>query len=64
MSAPRHDLYHVRAAVPVTHRMTLFGRLTNLSNERYAESAAYTVARGEEFAPGMPRALYLGVEWR
>lgn len=61
---PGHDLLNVRTSVPVAGRFVLFGRLTNVTDERYAESAAYTAARGEEFAPGLPRALYLGVEWR
>jgi outer membrane receptor protein involved in Fe transport len=61
---PGHDLFNLRASVPVADRFMLFGRLTNLTDERYAESAGYTTARGEEFAPGLPRAFYLGVEWR
>jgi outer membrane receptor protein involved in Fe transport len=61
---PGHDLLNVRASAPVAGRFVLFGRLTNVTDERYAESAAYTAARGEEFAPGLPRALYLGVEGR
>jgi outer membrane receptor protein involved in Fe transport len=60
---PGHDLINLRASVPAG-RVVVFGRLTNLTDERYAESAAWTAARGEEFAPGMPRALYVGVEWR
>lgn len=61
---PGHDLLNLRASVPVTERVTVFGRLTNLTDERYAESAGYTAARGEEYAPGLPRALYLGVQYR
>lgn len=61
---PGHDLLNLRASVPVTERVTVFGRLTNLTDERYAESAGYTAARGEELAPGLPRALYLGVQYR
>jgi outer membrane receptor protein involved in Fe transport len=61
---PGHDLFGMRLSVPVYSRTTLFARLTNLTDERYAESSAYTAARGEEFAPGLPRAFYLGVEVR
>jgi outer membrane receptor protein involved in Fe transport len=61
---PGHDLLHVRVNVPVTKRTSLFARVTNLLDERYAETSAYTAARGEEFAPGLPRALYLGVQVR
>jgi iron complex outermembrane receptor protein len=59
-----HDLLHLRASTPVTSRVTLFGRLMNMTDERYAESAAYTIARGREYAPGMPRTFYLGVQYR
>jgi outer membrane receptor protein involved in Fe transport len=61
---PGHDLLSVRANLPVTSSVTLFGRLSNITDERYAESAAYTTARGEEYAPGMPRTFYLGVQVR
>lgn len=61
---PGHDLFNLRASMPVSARVSVFGRLTNLTDERYAESAGYTAARGEEYAPGLPRALYLGVQYR
>jgi outer membrane receptor protein involved in Fe transport len=35
----------------------------NLFDRRYAELANYTIARGEELAPGMPRRLYLSAEY-
>ncbi|MGH7506587.1 MAG: TonB-dependent receptor, partial [Longimicrobiales bacterium] len=60
---PGHDLLNLRASVPVLSNVTLFGRLMNLTDERYAESAGFTVARGQEYAPGMPRTLYLGVQY-
>jgi outer membrane receptor protein involved in Fe transport len=60
---PGHDLLNLRASYPVGP-VTVFGRLMNVTDERYAENAAYTIARGEEYAPGLPRALYLGVEVR
>jgi outer membrane receptor protein involved in Fe transport len=60
---PGHDLLNVRASYPAG-RVTVFGRLMNVTDERYAENALYTVARGEEYAPGLPRAVYLGVEFR
>ena len=61
---PGHDLLHVRASMPLTRAITLYARLQNLTDERFAESAAYTAARGEEFAPGMPRTLHAGVQIR
>jgi outer membrane receptor protein involved in Fe transport len=59
-----HDLVNLRVSVPVRSRVTLFGRLMNVTDERYAENAAFTTARGEEYAPGMPRTFYLGAQIR
>src|SRR5690606_33572748 len=59
-----HTLLNLRADVPVTSDVTVFARLMNVANERYAEMAQFTEFRGEEYAPGMPRALYLGVRYR
>jgi len=61
---PGHDLLHLRAEMPLMRGIVLYGRLANLMDERYAESAAYTPARGEEFAPGMPRTLHVGLQVR
>ena len=57
-----HNLVNLRAAVPIVAGISVFGRLMNITGERYAESSSYTVARGEEFAPGMPRTLYIGIQ--
>lgn len=57
-----HNLLNLRAAVPIVGGISVFGRLMNVTGERYAESSSYTVARGEEFAPGMPRTLYIGIQ--
>lgn len=59
-----HTLLSVRAEAPVTRDIALFGRLTNVLDERYAENATFTAARGAEYAPGMPRAIYIGVRYR
>jgi iron complex outermembrane recepter protein len=61
---PGHSLVNVRADVPVTRGLEAVARVNNLLDERYAEGASYTQAAGEEFAPGMPRTVYLGVQWR
>jgi outer membrane receptor protein involved in Fe transport len=61
---PGHDLLNLRLALPLTGRASLFARVTNLLDERYAETSAFTAARGEEFAPGQPRAFYAGLQIR
>ena len=40
----------------------LFGRAMNLADKRHATAASYTASKGEEFAPGMPRTFFIGVE--
>jgi hypothetical protein len=35
----------------------------NLTDRRYAELSSYTAARGEEYAPGMPRRLYITMQY-
>ncbi|HEX7048948.1 MAG TPA: TonB-dependent receptor [Longimicrobiales bacterium] len=60
---PGHDVFTLRARQPVYGGITVFARISNLLNERYAERAIYTAFNGEEFAPGMPRTLYIGVEY-
>jgi outer membrane receptor protein involved in Fe transport len=59
-----HTTVALRAEVPLTGNVTVFGRVTNLFDERYAELAQYTAARGRELAPGLPRALYIGARGR
>jgi len=59
-----HDLLNLRGSAPVGARVQLFVRLNNVLDTRYAERAAWTQARGQELAPGMPRTLYAGVQLR
>ena len=61
---PGHALLGVRGQLPVAGGLQAVARIHNLRDVRYAEGAAYTQARGEEFAPGIPRTVYLGVQWR
>jgi outer membrane receptor protein involved in Fe transport len=58
-----HTLVHLRGEVRLGRGFTVFGRLLNVADVRYAESTSYTIQRGRELAPGMPRALYAGLEF-
>ncbi len=60
---PGHDLWHLRATYPVGPNLTLSARVMNLTNRRYAETSSYTAARGQEYAPGMPRTVYAGARY-
>lgn len=59
-----HDLLNLRANYPVSKQFEVYGRVMNLTDERYAVRASYNAFRGEEFAPGMPRTAYLGINYR
>lgn len=59
-----HALVNLRADVPLARGIEAVARVSNLRDERYAEGAGYTQAAGEEFAPGMPRTVYFGLQWR
>src|SRR5690606_24356790 len=57
------DLLPVPAQQPLPDRPPGFPAGPNVPNRRHPGPAAYTDARGQEYAPGMPRTLYLGLEW-
>jgi iron complex outermembrane receptor protein len=60
-----HTLVNLRASWVVAGHTTMFARVMNLTNQRYAERATFTTPqRGEEFSPGLPRTFYLGVQYQ
>jgi outer membrane receptor protein involved in Fe transport len=59
-----HHLFNLRATAELPGGFSVFARLMNLAHLRYADRATYTAFRGEELAPGLPRTLYLGLEYR
>jgi outer membrane receptor protein involved in Fe transport len=58
-----HSLFNLRANWSITSRLALFGSLHNLTDVRYAESASIS-SNTPVYAPGLPRTLYGGVEYR
>lgn len=58
-----HDIVNLRAEHQLKPGLTVFGRVKNITDERYATAAAYSQFRGEEFAPGMPRSVFVGVSY-
>jgi len=59
-----HDVVSLYANVPVYHGFELVGRVTNLFDERFAETTSYSVAQGERFRPGQTRAFFLSGVYR
>ena len=58
-----HDLFNLRANYPVAREWDIYARVMNLTQRRYATAAALSGGE-EQFAPGMPRTVYLGVNYR
>ena len=59
---PGHDLFNLRASQGVSKDLSLFARVTNLLDKRYADSASQSSATGGLYSPGLPRTVYAGVE--
>lgn len=58
-----HDLLNVRLSAPVTSALEAYLSVRNVTDERWAESSGYTIQRGEELAPGAPRAWSGGLRF-
>ncbi len=58
-----HVLLNVQASVDLPQGFEAFGRINNVTDERYAELASYHDVRGEEYAPGRPRAFFVGLRY-
>jgi iron complex outermembrane receptor protein len=56
-----HDLLNLRASYAPVGRIEIFARVTNLLDQRFAESASVS-SNTPVFSPGLPRAFFAGVE--
>ena len=56
-----HDLLNLRMSYDVCANCTVFARVLNLADKRYAESASVT-SNTAVYAPGLPRAFFAGLE--
>lgn len=56
-----HDLFNLRVSQQLDDRWTLFGRVLNLADARYADSGQIS-SQVAVYSPGLPRAVYLGLE--
>jgi outer membrane receptor protein involved in Fe transport len=55
-----HQLFNLRVSHALSHNVDLDGRIMNLMNKRYADSASVSSST-PVFTPALPRALYAGV---
>lgn len=59
-----HDLLNLRADYSLSDNLSVFGRVSNLLDTRYADRADYTGFGGDRYFPGEDRALYAGATIR
>ena len=57
---PGHDIFVLRGRYDVSDAITLFGRVDNLFDRRYADRADFAFGN-ERYFPGRPRTLFFGV---
>lgn len=58
---PGHDVLNLRANWRMGPHLSLFGRVMNLADQRYADSASVS-SRTAVYSPALPRAFYGGLE--
>jgi len=59
-----HNLLNLRARWELNKQWYLSARINNLTDERYAERADYTVFSGDRYFPGMPTTFFVGIQFR
>jgi iron complex outermembrane recepter protein len=57
-----YELLNLHLSANVSPRTELFGRVSNLANRTYAELVTYDQFQKDQFTPGAPRSVYLGVK--
>ncbi len=58
-----YRLYHLKGLYSVNKRLSFHAKITNLSDEIYAEQASYSYGK-EKYTPGAPRQFLLGLEYQ
>jgi outer membrane receptor protein involved in Fe transport len=57
-----HDIANIKMNYEVNSHLTLFGRVNNITDRLYAESAQLRF--GENYTPGAPRQAFVGFEYK
>jgi len=58
-----HDLFNIRASWQASPSLSLFGRVYNVADRRYADSARIS-SNTPVYSPGLPRTYFAGVDFR
>ena len=58
-----HTLYHTRLTRNFSESLKGYLRIDNLFDKEYAERADYNAFGGDRYFPGLPREVYIGLEY-
>ena len=58
-----HTLYHARYNREFSESLKGYLRIENLTDKRYAERADFNAFGGDRYFPGLPREVYVGLEY-
>jgi len=58
---PGHDIFVARGRFEISDGITLFGRIDNLFDAKYADRADFAFGN-ERYFPGRPQTVFLGIE--
>ena len=58
---PGHDVFNLRLSQALTKTVSVFGRILNLTDRRYADSASVS-SNTPVYSPALPRAYYVGLD--
>lgn len=58
-----YSIGNLKADYIYSKHLSLFGKVTNITDERYAVSARYAYGK-EDYTPGDPRSFYFGLEYK
>ena len=58
-----HTLYHARFNREFSESLKGYLRIENLTDKRYAERADFNAFGGDRYFPGLPREVYVGLEY-
>ena len=58
-----HTLYHARYNQKLSESLKTYLRVDNISDKAYAERADFNAFGGDRYFPGLPREIYIGLEY-
>ncbi|MEW9797828.1 TonB-dependent receptor family protein [Alteromonas sp. CYL-A6] len=58
-----HDVFNLRTSASLTDALTVYARVLNLTDTRYAERADFTGFTGDRYFPGLPRRIMISLNY-